>query len=533
MPDPFPKHIVAYVDPLSVRAGDTLGVFVSCDVPGEFVASLVQLISGDDRAHGTGFREIAMNASFAGTYPGERQLLNPGSYAVLPALPPGAERTFACYFYPTLLEAREQTLVRGGEFCARISASGLGIVCGDTRVDVNVALREHRWHRLVVTVGARLDVHIDRLPAGPSEEAINVRVTSAMPLDAKFPGGDWELARESLGYGHFNGRLEAVRIYGVAMDIDAALLDLDLARPSSPDLLGAWDFSLDIETSVLVDTSGHARHGTAHQMPTRAVRGARWRGDVFNWREDPAQYAAIHFHEDDLIDARWRPTLRWTVPDDLASGVYAVKLTLGASEDYAPFFVRAAPHHRRAPVAYLAATATYVAYANQRIGFSGAIFARRGPQFANDAYIVTHPDVGFSLYEHHRDGSGVHYSSRLRPVLNLKPKGVSWSFTADCNLTAWLYHLGQEFDVITDEDLHRDGAHALDGYATVITGTHPEYYSTSMLDGIRDWLERRRSPDVHGRQRLLLADRILSGQPGDHRSAPGRGRHAGVGLATW
>ncbi len=488
MPDQFPKHIVAYVDPLSVRAGDTLNVFVSCEVPGEFVASLVELVSGDDRAHGTGFREIELAASFAGAYSGARQPLTPGSYAVLPALPAGAQRTFACYFYPTLLEAREQTLVRGGGFRVRISDGGVAILCGDARVDVSAALHERRWHRLVVSVGARLDVHVERLPSGPFEEANTVRSTGSAPLDTHVARGDWELAREAPGCGHFNGRIEAVRIYGVAMDVDAALRDLDLPRPMNPDLLGAWDFSLDIDTCVLVDTSGHARHGSTHQMPTRAVRGAHWRGGVFNWREDPAQYAAVHFHEDDLVDAQWRPSMRWTVPDDLKSGVYAVKLTLGASEDYAPFFVRAAPHHRRAPVAYLAATATYIAYANQRIGFSGAIFARRTPQFANDAYVATHPEVGYSLYEHHRDGSGVHYSSRLRPVLNLKPKGVSWSFTADCNLTAWLHHLGQPFDVVTDEDLHRDGARALDGYATVITGTHPEYYSTSMLDGLCEWL---------------------------------------------
>ena len=488
MQGPFAKHIVAYVDPLSVRAGDTLSVFVSCDDPGTYAAALVELISGDDRPHGTGFREIPIDASFSGTYPGERQPLTPGSYAVLPDLPAGTARTFACYFYPTLLEAREQTLVRCGEFRVRVSDAGIGILFADARVDLRVSLQARRWHRLAISVGESLDAHIDRLPAGPGEEGTRARVAQVTPFRANFPRGDCELARDAPGLGHFNGRIEAFRIYSGATDIDIALRDLDTACPTGPDLLGAWDFSLAIETSALIDTSGHGRHGSTHQMPTRAVRGARWRGDTFNWRDDPAQYAAIHFHEDDLIDAQWRPGIRWTVPDDLPSGIYAVKLALGDSEDYTPFFVRPAPRHRRARIVYLAATATYLAYANQRLGFSGTIFPRRKPQFANDAYIVTHPDVGYSLYEHHRDGSGVHYSSRLRPVLNLKPKGVPWSFTADCNLTAWLHHTGEAFDVITDEDLHRDGEAALDGYAAVITGTHPEYYSTSMLNGLSNWL---------------------------------------------
>jgi N,N-dimethylformamidase len=86
-------------------------------------------------------------------------------------------------------------------------------------------------------------------------------------------------------------------------------------------LNGAWDFSLGIETSVATDVSGHGRrHGTLHQTPTRAVRGAHWRGDVFNWRENPSQYAAIHFHDDDLTDAGWHPSIRWTIPDDLPLG---------------------------------------------------------------------------------------------------------------------------------------------------------------------------------------------------------------------
>jgi N,N-dimethylformamidase len=108
---------------------------------------------------------------------------------------------------------------------------------------------------------------------------------------------------------------------------------------------------------------------------------------------------------------------------------------------------------------------------------------------ADDAYLQAHPEVGCSLYDHHRDGSGVHYSSRLRPVLNLKPKGIPWAFTADTNLLAWLYEIGQPFDVVTDEDLHREGATALAGYAAVITGTHPEYHSTRMLDALAGWLD--------------------------------------------
>ena len=83
--------------------------------------------------------------------------------------------------------------------------------------------------------------------------------------------------------------------------------------------------------------------------------------------------------------------------------------------------------------------------------------AKRKATNVNDAYLLDRPELGHSLYDYHRDGSGVFYSSRLRPVLNLKPKGISWSFTADTNITAWLDHIGEHYDVITDEDLHRYG----------------------------------------------------------------------------
>jgi len=45
-----------------------------------------------------------------------------------------------------------------------------------------------------------------------------------------------------------------------------------------------------------------------------------------------------------------------------------------------------------------------------------------------------------------------------------------------------------DYDVLTDEDLHRDGVAALEPYKCVITGTHPEYYSERMLDATEDFV---------------------------------------------
>jgi N,N-dimethylformamidase len=484
------KTIVAYADPLSVHAGDTLNVFVSCEVPGDYRAELVRVVSGDDRPHGTGFKEVVLESTLAGVYPGRHQALVTGSYAVLPDIPASEARAFGCYFYPTLLEVTEQTLARGGGCSVHVSSAGLTIVVDGERFVVAAALTERRWHRVAVSLGRELAVQIDVLPYGPAEQARTWRLSRALPANAGYPPGDWELAREGHGVGHFNGRIEAPRLFGAAVTISTVLSELDVSRPLHPELLGAWDFAQRIETDRLIDVSGHGRHGVVKQMPARAVTGMRWRGDVFNWHEDPTQYGAVHFHDDDLVDAQWQADIRWRVPDTLTSGVYAVKLTLGDGEDYVPFFVRPAPNRERARVVYLAATATYLAYANQRFGFTGGVVGKRKPTNANDSYLLEHPELGHSLYDYHRDGSGVFFSSRLRPVLNLKPKGTSWSFTADTNITAWLDHVGEPYDVITDEDLHRDGVDALASYAVVVTGTHPEYHSTTMRDALGAWLER-------------------------------------------
>ena len=44
--------------------------------------------------------------------------------------------------------------------------------------------------------------------------------------------------------------------------------------------------------------------------------------------------------------------------------------------------------------------------------------------------------------------------------------------------------------MVTDEDLHEEGLDALAAYRVIVTGTHPEYYSTAMRDAMRAWLDR-------------------------------------------
>ncbi len=449
-----PKTIVGYLDEITARPGKTLAAKVSCEEP-SFTAELVRLVSGDARPHGTGYREVPLEADFEASYPGRVQPVRPGSYAILPGLPALTTFQFECLVYPTLAKASWQTIVRAPGFTLGIAAETLILTTPSTRIELG-SLQLRRWHTIVIDVReASVDVNLDRRGDGPAERDDSWQ--QALDVDLETTAGDWILADRA-----FNGRIEAPTI-----TVDGALV-------------GRWDFSVGIETSTIHDTSGHGRDGSLKQTPTRAVKGSRWDSSTQRWTDAPEQYAAIHFHEDDLTDCEWETDVAWTVPD-LPSGLYALKLSAGDSEDYLPFVVTV-PRPQRNRVAFLAATATYLAYANEAMsGFS------KGAREPNAAYLRDHPEVGHSLYAYHADRSGVHFSSRLRPVLNLKPKTLTWSFNADTNITAWLEQTGIPFDVISDEDLHIDGTDALTGYDVVITGTHPEYYSTAMLDAVANW----------------------------------------------
>ena len=105
-----------------------------------------------------------------------------------------------------------------------------------------------------------------------------------------------------------------------------------------------------------------------------------------------------------------------------------------------------------------------------------------------DLFLAAHPEYGGSLYAKHNDGSGVCYSSRLRPLVSMRPGTPLWQFNGDGYLTYWLDKLGHDVDVITDEDLHRDGAELIAPYQVVMTGNHPEYWSTVMWDAVDGYI---------------------------------------------
>jgi N,N-dimethylformamidase len=152
----------------------------------------------------------------------------------------------------------------------------------------------------------------------------------------------------------------------------------------------------------------------------------------------------------------------------------------------------------RPAAAVLLPTFSYLAYANEHASWehpikSSAAEAAALPVTDRDRFMARHRLL--SLYERHADGSGTCLSSWRRPVLNMRPgyhlplvRGPH-QFSADLELLHWLERREVAVDVITDDDLHRRGAAALAPYRVILTGSHPEYTSTQMLDGLEGYLD--------------------------------------------
>jgi N,N-dimethylformamidase len=310
-------------------------------------------------------------------------------------------------------------------------------------------------------------------------------------LAAEWPGDGAENARAAK---HFNGKIDRPRLYAKAVSADfmRSLVESLHPSPADPDLLAAWDFSSDMSSDTCWDISAHALHGEAHHLPMRAATGANWTGQVQSWKEDPTQYGAIHFHDDDLEDVGWAASCEYEIPADLKSGFYSLEATGEVDgrkvESHTIFFVRPPAGKRTADVLVIAPTATYLAYANNHSRIDQTHFEVMADGLMvlsqDDLFTHAHREFGMSLYDTHSDLSGSCYSSAARPIINGRPRSSTFNYVNDTHFLDWLEEERVGYDVVTDEDIHRKGASLLASYPVVVNMTHPEYYSREMLDAL-------------------------------------------------
>ena len=479
-----PKQLTGYCEPLSLRAGESVRLMASAEMPIEATLDLVRIVCGDPSRHGPGFKEVAVPSALPKAVMLARQALVPGSSATasLDGITADSKLELEFHVMPTRPEL-EQTVVEiestsRTTMALEIAGGRWQFSLGDSRHTLDMpAVAPRRWYAVRIEVGTD--------SATVTTQARATR-SPALDLAVSTSSASQQLAFGLAGFGAPAGIRFAASAAG-------ARFDGRIARPALTldGLELRWNLSANMAGRTAPDGGPAARDLTFHQLPSRAVTGPDWDGSTQAWTARPEHYDAVHFHSDDLYDAGWNTTATLDVPTDLPSGIYAFRLSSAAGEDRVPFFVRPARGAPTADIALLMPSCTYMAYANHRMLFEGADFvAARARLRPEHAYIRDHRELGPSCYEKHDDGSGVIFSSRNRPVLQLRPGADGWNFTPDTVLNAFLEHLELGHDILSDEDLHAEGIAALEPYRVLVTGTHPEYWSTAMLDALEAWQRR-------------------------------------------
>ncbi|MDI9929667.1 hypothetical protein QM588_04540 [Rhodococcus sp. IEGM 1354] len=499
-------EIVGYSDRLSVQGGESITFQVSSKGGVPYEAEIVRLIHGDTRPGTPGFKSQPVESSIEGRYAGTEQHIRPGSYIEIPKqldLSDVDDVTVDLWFWPTTPKRGRQTLL---SWCPK-SDDGLWIGLENGAAVVHAAgatvsigsIEERTWQRLTLSC-AHAGILKLRIESVQTTNSSTVRTASTAISFASDATGEISIGADRNGEFpscFYNGKIEAPRLYSAAF-ADNHTFEHETPAGSPNDLLAAWDFEIGIDGWSIADTSGHGYDGRAVNMPMRAATGRKFDGSETAWRHANSHYGAIHFHDDDLFDAGWDAAFSWVVPTDLKSGVYAAHVSTGSSDDYIPFTVRPTAGQSSAKVVLLLPTFTYLAYANEQLlNQSDAMSHIDYPVQKQDKYIVDNRLL--SLYDKHSDGSGVCYSSRLRPIVNMRPQCVmAWldegrgsphNLNADLYIVDWLHEHDIDFDVITDEDLHLEGRAVVDPYNVVLTGTHPEYWSVSMIRSMQNYLK--------------------------------------------
>lgn len=547
-------RITGYSDKYSICPGDSIEFYVNSEQNEDYEAQMVRLIHGDTNPEGPGYKEEEIAAPCNRKYPGVNQRIHGGSYVIIPQDNRLDVESFTlqAYIFPTTPDKGRQGILTKW---VEADTCGYGLFIDDDGC-LSVRIGDGNGQVMNLSSGKKLLRKVWYLAAASYDagsgkvtlyqEPVVTSTNGGLGMSLLHPADETTAEVETINgmrpgsndapllmaastlsersgrsiYGaHFkeaerpvelpeqtclyNGKIDRPRLSrrGLSKAEIEALARGYKGCPSGlrNDVVGAWDFHANITNNIastyIIDTSPGHLNGHAVNLPVRGMTGFNWTADEIVYHHCPEEYGAIHFHDDDIDDARWETSLAYTVPDDLKSGIYAVRLRIGGedspeTEDYIPFVVRPPLGQSVAKLALILPTNSYMAYSNDNLGTNSVVaqlLAGKVPVMnASDLYLNEHREYGLSTYSLHSDGSGVCYSSRLRPILNMRPKyrhwlsPSLWQLNGDLHLTDWLEEKNLEFDVYTDEDLHREGVGLLNRYRLVLTGSHPEYTSEKM-----------------------------------------------------
>ena len=502
--------IIGYTNRLSARPGEEIEVKVSSTIEGSYEAKFVRIISADPNPAGIGVIEEEVASDFAGHYPARFQNFQPGSYMIA-KLPPGVEipESFvvSAKIWPTLKYKCNQCIVSlGSQTIGSLFKLGIDITgqpelviatkeCAPAHFTLPVEIDERQW----ATIWASYSNSSHSLTIGYQSIGTNANFSQTFSVSSSLANEKINAIVVAADIGsqtsqNFNGKIEEPKILIGKEEISGVHTIEDF---SMLEVFAHWDFSLDIPTTHVRDMGANKINGELINYPSRAMTSSKWDGSEMAWFHQPDHYAAIHFHEDDIYDFCWETDFTVTIPPFLKSGVYGIKIKQGIYSDTIPLFVPPPKGKATARICYLVPTFTYVIYGNHaRPDYHERWLDKISKWDAYPWNPAEYRQYGLSTYNFHTDRSGICHASHSRPLFNLRPGYITFGnsscsglrhFQADSHLTLWLEHMGYEFDVITDHELHNEGVSVLSNYDLVVTGSHPEYHTSQTLNALENY----------------------------------------------
>ena len=512
--------LYGYTDRLSYRPGDPIQVMADTDSERSVDVELVRLRI-DNQSNQIG---PAIEWSSAGQVSCRPQESCVGSFVAVVDLFDGAlptDLSLGAWIWPTMVaEADHRQGVIGA-----IDADGLGLALeldgadlilfgasedgSSAELRLESAVRDRAWYFAYASIAAgTATIGVVPVGDGGAPARVEAEFVGRIPATTLTIGASGARKVE-LGPGKargipinpYNGKIERPFVLERRLgDEDVGAVSSETRAAIPDDVAGAiavWDFAPTAGAPPLARDVRGGNDGLLVNLPAGGMTGCSWTGEALHYHQRPAEYAALHFHDDEVFDAGWAPILNGEIPSDLPSGAYGVRLSGDGVEDTIPIVV--APKTPTAKVLVVLPTFTYLAYANE------LLFEEVDP-----ALLTTNPDVapskrdldhakslkyGRSLYDHHRDHSGVMFSSARRAILNSRADyKMEWlvgeagrAFSGDMYLLEWLQRQGIEFDLVTDLEVHLEGEALLALYKVVVTGAHPEYTSEPMLSAFESY----------------------------------------------
>lgn len=484
--------LVGYADRLSVRAGETVAFKVSSQLIAPYTARLCQSISADANPNGLGIVEQPMDDVYPRqSYPSRNQPFYPGSYAVSQkALQHDRNHSFtiSVHVWPTLKTSSAQTIFAWGESQLFINTSGcVSFKMGDITLATDAVLSLRQWYHLKVSFNHTdncITLHQSRVQLARSADNVEASSVITKPTNLEAPVCIGAYSKGSVITDYFNGKIESPKVHSSSNNTDWQLI-------------AGWNFANDMGSANVPDDGPGDNPLKLINSPTRAMASSAWDGSEMCWRHKPGHYEAIHFHDDDIYDFEWDTDFTFTVPPELASGVYVMRIQSGEHEDAMPFYVCPPKGTTTAKLCVLIPTFTYSIYGNHaRPDYADAWQEKNKEWGAYPNNPAVYPQYGMSTYNFHSDGSGICHASHKRPLFNMRPGYITFGnttcsglrhFQADSHLISWLHNLNIDYDIITDQQLHDEGVSAIANYAAVTTTTHPEYHTPESWNAVLDY----------------------------------------------